>query len=357
MPEVLADDADAVRVLAEIDLGGEVPKLMSGDPAADMPPGPPGDQLRQESPIDVAAAGGEEPRHARAGPERLPSREVLLDQLRQLRRQREPERLAVLDLLRGQLDHPAGIVILTEPANGLADAQVDQVPAPHAADQQELDRHGVPGAARGVLPVAGLPRSLDEPMGQGDQPIGEGGIVQLLEQSAVLGREAATRRGASPDRSQHFVELGDLRLRKTGVEGGGAGAPGNIVDRRRDAVATPAIEKLERLLERVGRTSVATEVELFDRLARRDQGRGDRDEGAAELFDRRLGVAVAARVQKRVGVRQAFEVLLDVLLEGDRQLLARVASTTFACVAAARGAAGAILAPCRRRGSRRGGSP
>lgn len=137
MAEVLAHDADAVGIFPQIEFGGAMPELMSGDPGADMPPCSLGDRLREGARIHVAAIPrGEKPWHPGTGPIGLPGREVVLDHLHRFRHQREPERLAVLDLLRGQLDQPAGVAPFTEPADGLADSQVDQVADPHAAGQQ-----------------------------------------------------------------------------------------------------------------------------------------------------------------------------------------------------------------------------
>ena len=66
--QVLADDADAVRVLAQIELGGDMPELMRRDPDADVTACALGDGFRQDLTVNVAAIPRRErarPRHGR----------------------------------------------------------------------------------------------------------------------------------------------------------------------------------------------------------------------------------------------------------------------------------------------------
>jgi hypothetical protein len=52
--QVLADNADAVRVLAQIELGGQMPELMRRDPDANIAPCALGDRCRQHLAVDVS---------------------------------------------------------------------------------------------------------------------------------------------------------------------------------------------------------------------------------------------------------------------------------------------------------------
>jgi hypothetical protein len=77
----------------------------------------------------------------------------------------------------------------------------------------------------------------------------------------------------------------------------------------------------ERPLEAVRLHQRGNRAQLIDRHAGGDQGRGQRDERDSELADGGRRQGLASRSQERVGVFKAVQVVLDLLLQGRRELL------------------------------------